>query len=199
MEGDESCVNGDWVDRVCRCSTGHATYFEETSLSQKYCDAEAKQVVLRKSSYEPRHYLFLLAMTFTVLVTIATCVALATAVAAALKKFQTKKKIKEERHKLIEFQSSKLKRNDIESVAMGFWTPPDHFQCINEQTRKSEETSTLEAVAVAAYKPEVEGELELKPGMIIKHVEHLEKGWCKGVVGKKAGFFPFAFVKLLQP
>lgn len=50
---------------------------------------------------------------------------------------------------------------------------------------------------MVAYNPQNDGELTLKPGMTVTNVEELQRGWCKGSVGGKTGFFPAAFVEIL--
>ena len=192
----KECVHGDWEDGVCECHVGYATYFDETALSQQYCTSDAKEVAERRVSYEPGHYLHLLAMTLTVLVAVAACVVFITAVAAMIDKVRTKRKIREWRHRLIAFEAARLKRDGAEETRATVWTPSKNFQCINQQ--KTDVKERVKAKAVAAYKPENETELELKPGMIITDVVFAENGWCKGRAKGKTGFFPATFVEMLK-
>lgn len=181
---------------MCKCHAGYATYFEETALSPQYCTSDAKEVSERRVSYDPGHYLHLLAMTLTVLVAVAACVVFITAVAAIIDKVRTKKKIREWRHRLIAFEAGRLKRDGAEDARAVIWTPSKSFHCINQQ--KADVKERLKAKAVAAYKPESEAELELKPGMIITDVVLIENGWCKGRAKGKTGFFPATFVEMLK-
>ena len=197
-EGDEWCIHGEWKNSVCECEADHATYFDETALTQKYCDSSTKAVALLRVSYEPRHYLYLTAMTITVLVTVAAFMAFTTAIASMVETARTKRKINAARHALIAFGAGVLKRDSSKDLTMALWTPPSKFKCINQQKEGKKKGSTrTEAKAVAAYQPQNKGELSLKPGMTLTDVVKLDGGWCKGTVEGKTGFFPAAFVEML--
>ena len=194
---DKWCIHGQWKDGVCICDTGYATYFDDTTLTQKYCDSDEKAVALLSVSYEPRHYFYLLFMSLTVLVTVAAFMVFATAIASIVKKVRTMEKLKVVRHELRSFQDGRLMRDSATDLIVTFWTPPTKFLCINQQKSGGEKGSS-EAKVVAAYNPQNEGELPLKPGMTLTNVEELDRGWCKGTVGGKTGFFPAAFVEILS-
>lgn len=191
---DAWCINGQWEEGVCVCEPGYATYFDDTKLTQKYCDADVEAVALLRVTYEPRHYLHLGSMSLTILFTVAAFMVLATALASIIMKVRTRKMIKMARQELKSFEENRVIRDG--DLILTFWKPPIKYECINQQ--KSGEKGSLEAKVVTPYTPQNQGELALKPGMTLTNVELLDRGWCKGRAGEKTGFFPAAFVEMLS-
>ena len=191
---DAWCINGQWKDRVCVCDPGKATHFDYTLLTQKYCNFDDEAVALLRVSYPPRHYIYLSFMSLTALVTVAAFMVFATAIASIVRKILIKKKIEAARQELNSFEDDRLMRDDTTELNVTFWTPPTEFRCINQQKHEG----GTEAKVVATYNPQNQGELPLKPGMTVTNVEQLDRGWCKGTVGEKTGFFPAAFVEIIS-
>ena len=50
-QGDEWCIHGQWVDGVCLCDPGKATFFNDRLLTQKYCDLDESKVVSLSVAY----------------------------------------------------------------------------------------------------------------------------------------------------
>ena len=190
---DEWCINGQWKDGVCICDPGKATLFDYTVLAQKYCNSDEEAVAQLRVSYEPRHYIYLSFMSLTVLVTVVAFMVFATAIASIVRKVLIRKKIEAAEEELRSFEDGRLMRDNTTELTITFWTPPTDFQCINQQKNEG----GTEAKVVAAYNPQNQGELPLKPGMTVINVEQLNRGWCKGTVGEKTGFFPAAFVEII--
>lgn len=193
---DKWCIDGQWKDGVCVCDPGRATFFDDKVLTQHYCDSDENAVAVLRTSYPPKHYLFLCSMTATVLLTVIAFMVLATVIAQVIRKVLILKKIKRAKQELSAFEDSRLMRDDATNLTVTFWALPTTFVCINQQ-RSSGEAGGIEAKVVAAYNPQNQGELSLKPGVTITNVEQLDRGWCKGTIEGKTGFFPAAFVEIL--
>lgn len=194
---DKWCIHGEWKDAVCLCDPGKATFFNDKILTQNYCDFDEKEVALLKISYPPRHYLYLGSMTLTVLLTVATFMILATAIATIVRKILIKRRIREAQQELVDFEDGRVLRDGSADLNVTFWQPPSTFLCINQQNSGKGNWNAA-AKVVAAYNPQNNGELTLKPGMTVTNIEELDRGWCKGTVGEKTGFFPAAFVEMLS-
>ena len=194
--GDISCMNGQWKDAVCVCDPGKATFFNDKVLLQKYCNFDEKEVAELRVSYPPRHYLYLTSMSLTVLLTVATFMVLATAIATIVRKVILKRRIREAKQELTDFEDNRVLRDGSADLNITFWQPPTTFLCINQQNSGRGGWSAA-AKVVAAYNPQNAGELTLKPGMTVTNIEELDRGWCKGTVGEKTGFFPAAFIEMI--
>lgn len=196
IETDKWCIDGQWKDGVCVCNPGRATFFDGNLLTQRYCDSDDNAVAVLKTSYPPRHYLHLFAMTLTVLLTVVAVAVLATAIAQVVRKVLIMTKISRAKQEVAAFENGRLLRDDVTDLTVTFWAPPKKYICISQQERGGE-IGGVRAKVVAAYNPQNAGELPLKPGVTITNVEQLERGWCKGTIDGKTGFFPAAFVEIL--
>lgn len=190
-KNDGFCIHGKWEDGMCLCNPGKASFFNDKLLTQKYCNSDEREVALLSVTYPPKHFLYLSTMSFTVVLAVAAFVVLASALAVIAHKVLTAKKIQKVLQELVEFRDGRLLRYGDMTVT--FWALPDTFLCINQQQGEG----GVEAKVVVAYNPQNDGELTLKPGMTVTNVEELQRGWCKGSVGGKTGFFPAAFVEIL--
>ena len=195
-EKDKWCIHGRWKDGVCVCNPGWATFFNDKVVTQQYCNLDEKDVAQMRASYAPKHYFYLSSMTVTVLVTVVAFLVFATAITTIVRKVIIMKKIKAAKQELTAFESGKLMREDSNDLNVTFWEPPSKFLCINQQ-KSGGDSGSVEAKVIAAYNPQNAGELPLKPGVTVTNVQQLDRGWCKGTIEGKTGFFPAAFVEIL--